>query len=811
MFATRSSYLRNSTARMAILASGLCLLAAPALAQQVAANTGASAGEVETVVITGTAFNPETAPAKASLETTEPQTIISKSYIQDSVAETGTYTTILAIAPSMTGSDLNGPGLSDGGVKNTLRGIPDGSFDITFDGIPFGDTNGPSHHSESYFPASVLGNVVVDRGPGNAGNMGPATYGGSVNLFSETLTPDRHLRISGTGGTWNTSEANLNVQTGDFDVAGLNNRAMFNFQDTNTGGYLTLNSSAAQNFLFKTQTDIAPGWTLTALADYNGLFQQLEDNAGTTPAQLVAYGKNFALQNTNPNEGTYAPYNHVHKKTDMDYLRLQGDLGHGIKIDNTAYTYAYVNKTESTVSVFQTAADIASGITENNVGSPTVSNGSVVNGVNFPNDVPGYTKQNAYRNFGDIFRLSDDYDLGWLRGQVRTGVWWEHSSSQRARSDYDATQCQASSVGCDPWHQHTYADSRLFTGQKATAIGSNQLPGAAQTGNTNFYEYYEHSGWDQYQPFVELEMHPFTDDLTVTPGFKYVWWNHYVNAPLEQKSKPVVAVNQQFTTTQDLPFATVNYKIEPSWSVYFEFAKGIYIPDISAFEQKVPTATFPKAETTTNYQFGTVYYADNWTFDGDFYYIGINNNYTSSACTATGPFAGPSGETCFVNTGSATYKGIEGEGTYAFDGMLQGLSVFGNASLMSSKTQGKWIKSAPMWTAATGIFYKMDEWKLSLIDKLVGQQYSDTSNSQFYKLGAYNQMDFKGSYSFSNYEFSMGIYNLLNSRSLAAVTINDSAPIGGTSVNDYANRQSSLDQYFFQASRSVQFTVTAHY
>jgi iron complex outermembrane receptor protein len=130
---------------------------------------------------------------------------------------------------------------------------------------------------------------------------------------------------------------------------------------------------------------------------------------------------------------------------------------------------------------------------------------------------------------------------------------------------------------------------------------------------------------------------------------------------------------------------------------------------------------------------------------------------------------------------------------------------------MSSKSQGLWIKSAPMWTSAMGVFYKMDEWKLSLIDKLVGQQYSDTSNSQFYKLGAYNQMDFKGSYSFSNYEFSMGIYNLLNSRSLAAVSINDSSPIGGTSVNDYANRQSSLDQYFFQASRSVQFTVTANY
>ncbi|HEX4026547.1 MAG TPA: TonB-dependent receptor [Rhizomicrobium sp.] len=800
MSVRNSKKLYCGSASLALLASGLCLLAAPALAQQVAAN---GAGEIETVVITGTAFNPDTAPAKSSLETTEPQTIISKSYIQDSVAATGTYTTILAIAPSMTGTDLNGPGLSDGGVKNTLRGLPDGSFGINFDGIPFGDTNGPTHHSESYFPASVIGSIDVDRGPGNAGNMGPSTYGGSINIFSEVLSPDRHLRVEGTGGTWNTSMGNLNVQTGDFDVLGLNNRALVNFQDTNTGGYLTLNSSAAQNYLIKTQTDIAPGWTLTALADYNGLFQQLEDNAGTTAAQLVAYGKNFALQNTNPNAGTYAAYNHVHKKTDMDYLRLQGDLGNGIKIDNTAYTYAYVNKTLSTTSIMQTAADIARGITE--------GNGSIVHGVAFPNDVPGYTKQNAYRNWGDIFRVSDDFDYDWLTGEVRTGVWWEHSSSQRARSDYDATQCNASSAGCDPWHTQFYADSRLLAshGSSNTAIPNN----------ANYYEYYEHSGWDQYQPFVELELHPFTPDLTITPGFKYVWWNHYVNAPLEQKTKPVVAADQQFTTTQDLPFATVNYKIEPSWSIYFQYAKGIYIPDISAFEQKVPTGVFPKAETTTNYQFGTVYYADNWTFDGDIYYIGVNNNYVSGNCTLTGAFAGPLGETCFVNTGSATYKGIEGEGTYAFDGVLQGLAVFLNGSLNSSKSDGFWIKQAPMWTSASGLFYKRDEWSLSVIDKLVGQQYSDNTNTTFYKLGAYNDMDFKGSYSFSNYEFSIGIFNVLNSRSLAAVTINDATTTAGnvagmpaaTGVNDYADRQNSLDQYSYQPSRSVQFTVKAQF
>jgi len=784
----KSEFLRHS-ATCALFA----VLAGSANAQQLAANAS-RAGEIETVVVTGTAFDPETAPAKASLETMEPQTIINKSYIEDSVSETADYTTILAIAPGMTGIDVNGPGLSDGGVKNTMRGLPDGSFGMTFDGIPFGDTNGPTHHSESYFPATTIGSIDVDRGPGNAGNLGASTYGGSVNLFSESLTTESHARVQATAGSWGTSLFNGNYQTGDFNIGGVTNRLMANFQDTNTAGYLTYQSSAAQNYLIKTQTDLAEGWTLTAFANFNGLFQVLNDNSGATPAQLTTFGKDYALQITNPAAGTYAAYNHVHKKTDMDYLRLQGDLGNGFAIDDTGYTYAYVNKTLSTTSIQQTAADLAK------VPQITEGNGTIVNGTPFKNNVPGYTKQNAFRVWGNIFRASKDFDFGWLTGQLRAGVWWEASSTQRARTDFDATQCFNSATGCNPWHDNSFADSRLLASKK-----SAQLPGSSA-----FYEYQEHSSWNQYEPFVELELRPLPD-LTITPGFKYVEWDRSVNAPLEQKTVPVVPFRGSFKTTHDLPFVMANYKLQPSWSVYAQYAQGIYVPDISAFEQSTPlsTANAPKAQTTTNYQAGTVYYADNFTFDADIYYIGVNNNIVFQSCT-TAPFNGPSGETCALNTGVATYKGIEGEGTYAFDGELEGLSVFLNGSIGSAKSQGKWIKNAPMWTSASGIFYKMGIWKFSLIDKLVGQQYTDNGNTTFYKLGAYNNMDAKASVSWDALEFGLGISNVLNSRSLAAVTINDKATIGGN-VNDLLNRGSSLDQYFYQPSRGFQFTIKARF
>jgi outer membrane receptor protein involved in Fe transport len=116
-----------------------------------------------------------------------------------------------------------------------------------------------------------------------------------------------------------------------------------------------------------------------------------------------------------------------------------------------------------------------------------------------------------------------------------------------------------------------------------------------------------------------------------------------------------------------------------------------------------------------------------------------------------------------------------------------------------------------MWTSAQGIFYKRGAWKVSLIDKIVGQQYSDASNSNFYKLGAYSNMDFKGSYSWDALEFSLGVSNVLNSRSIGAVSPVDKTPIGGSRVDDIFNRGGSLDTYSFQPSRGYQFTIKTRF
>ncbi len=358
----------------------------------------------------------------------------------------------------MTGTDINGPGLSDGNVKNTLRGFPDGNFGISYDGVPFGDTNGPTHHSESYFPGSAIGSVQVDRGPGNAGTLGPSTFGGSVFLFSEPLTEDPSAKIAVTGGSWDTWNLEGNLQTGNFDNLGINSRLMVNVQEAVSNGYLTLQNTHRDNELVKYEADITPDWTLTLFGNYNALHQHVSDNNGATPAQIATYGINYALQNTNPNLPTYNAYNFQNKITDMDYARLKGTVTENFHVDDQFYTYAYVNKTVTVSSLTQSI--VGGVLTTQGLGTKTggtvsqigpsvytvgtnLVGGTITGATTNATDIPGYTKLNAYRVFGNILRTSWDFAFGSVTGQLRTGVWWESSATERQRYYFDVTKCFA--------------------------------------------------------------------------------------------------------------------------------------------------------------------------------------------------------------------------------------------------------------------------------------------------------------------------------------------------------------------------------
>ena len=208
----------------------------------------------------------------------------------------------------------------------------------------------------------------------------------------------------------------------------------------------------------------------------------------------------------------------------MDYLRLQGDLAGIIHLDNTSYTYAYVNKTLSTTSVSRPRPISPRASPKAMAPSSTATEIS-------PTTCPGYTKQNAYRNWGNILRLSTRFRFRLAeRPGAHRRVVGNVPPRQRARSDFDATQCFASRQLQSLARPDSFADSSIH--RPKTQIRVRAFGGG-------FFEYNEHSGWNQYQPFVELEMHPIGRSHHHARLQICAWWNHYVNAPLEQKTKPV--------------------------------------------------------------------------------------------------------------------------------------------------------------------------------------------------------------------------------------------------------------------------------
>src|SRR5258705_4256534 len=149
------------------------------------------------------------APSQSSLTARSAQSLISPEYIRSYTSPVSDYSQVLQMAPGTFSTGTNGPGLGD--TKTFFRGFKDGQYSMTYDGIPFNDTNDPTHHSWAFFPAQTIGSTVFDRSPGSAATIGPSTYGGPVGLLSRSLNADRLLKGTGSYGSFNTRRFDVAV------------------------------------------------------------------------------------------------------------------------------------------------------------------------------------------------------------------------------------------------------------------------------------------------------------------------------------------------------------------------------------------------------------------------------------------------------------------------------------------------------------------------------------------------------------------------------------------------------------------------
>jgi iron complex outermembrane receptor protein len=707
-----------------------------------------------------------TAPTKASVDATQPQSIISRPYIDLVVPETGDFTNVAQIAPSVSGTQGNGAGYGD--AKLVLRGFQDGEYNITYDGIAYGDTNDPSHHSNTFFPQSTIGALVVDRGPGMAGDLGQANFGGAIHMFSNKVTDDASFTQKLSYGSFNSYQAVSIIQTGVIpDTGGM--KALVNLQTRKTDGALSYFGLKSDNWEVKAEKPFGDHWKLTFLATHNQNFSYQPDNDGATLAQVAQYGKDFYMTD-DPSSPTYYKYNRILKNTAFAYAKLEGDLGGGWTLDDTLYTYYYSNKTLSALDV--TGATTTGPSSYKSLNASGVLTAGVIKVAGAGNgDIPGYDKFNYYDVNGDILRVNKAFSFGTLK----LGGLAETSDTFRHRYDLDMD------------YQGVYGAYVRDPREKACTGIPGDPNAVACSPDDKSVQYDERSWWTQYQLFADFIWTP-TDALTVTPGVKSIQFTRDVAGKIKSKPLANVTPYEQETFRKTLPFLTVNYKLRKNWSLYGQYAQGFLVPPLKdLYVNPSDPNNNPVPEQTTNYQFGTVYNGGHVSLDADVYQIDFKNKF---ACTNT---------YCY-NQGGVTYKGVEGQAAYAFD---FGLTLFANASMNSAKSNDTHltIAQAPKSTLGFGGIFRSGPVKAALTFKQVGEQWANDGEPANFRIKAYDNVNLALSYDFTErYTVKLQVDNLLDSRNITKIS-----PVNSDNTTDPS------DQYYYQAPSNAMLTVSAKF
>ncbi|MDE2136969.1 MAG: TonB-dependent receptor, partial [Gammaproteobacteria bacterium] len=628
------------------------------------------------------------APTLTPLEVTEPTVAISQYFIDNNMPPTSNYTEIIGLSPSVQSVSPNGPGLMENQILS-IRGFVDGYYNVTFDGIPFQDSNDFTHHSTSYFMAHDLGGVNVNYGPGTAATIGNATFCCSIDNLSKAPLAVPTVTPYASFGSWNTQLYGAEFDTGRLDKYG-GAAGYIDAQSASSDGELTNMGFDRKNIFAKFAAPVAPDTVLTFVAMYNQVHQYV--GLGATAAQIAQYGPTFGLS-SDPTSQAYYGYNYDQIHTDFEYLGLQTQQGDWT-LDNKLYTYAYYH-------------------TGHNGEDP---NGETPNGTYWgANDVPGQLLTNNYRSWGDTFNAK--YRLAF--GDLRAGIWADRQSNERALPEVDETLGEALNPNGANWIANGGPSAYLTNGgvgaggpcpassEPATPGSPILQPTAAQIQGA----YSCNGGRLLSQKLVTLQPYVMLDwnvlpGLTLSPGVRYDRFEREVDAVVDVKTQAPESYDNTYSAT--LPSLLAHYTIDPNWAAYAQAAKGFMAPNENYFNRgtaTTPGSTSLDPQETWSYQAGTAWQSQRLSASADVYYIHFGNEILSEKF-------GP--DTVFFNAGGTNYKGIEANATY-YAGM--GFSLYANGSINSARviesaqtncttgncTGGMWVPNEPDNTLAYGV------------------------------------------------------------------------------------------------------------
>ena len=747
--------------------TGLQLTAAQSQDISMTLNVGNVAQQIVVDASDSDSIASQLSPVQALLNARSARSEISSQFIQQFTSPVTDYAEIIQIVPGTFTINTNGVGL--GQATTSFRGFQDGEYDITWDGIPFQDTNTPSHHSWAFFPGQWIGGVDFDRSPGSASTIGPTPFGGSVNLLSKDVPLQQGVRGTVSYGSFNTLLVDGEYDSGSI---GANHKTSLSLDvhRLTSDGFQTFNYQTRNAGDIKVQYQFSDKTILTGFSGVVMLDANTPDANLPTRAQVDQFGYNYLLNNI-PNDPSNYHYNLNHVPTDFEYVGLRSQLGHGWSLDVKPYTYSYYNHQN------YTNVGSVTSITD----APTSETPDGFCATPVKGRLPcGIDKLNSYRQYGETSTLSQTSQYG----VFRTGLWYNWSTTNRFQFPSDPT------TGMD-----------------------QVLP--------NFHERYY---TNIYQPFAEYEYHA-TRKLTVTGGLKLAHYNQSFTQ-FADDGKVVGNLGGAPSITNEagysswLPSVDANYRIKNNWSVYGQFSKGSIIPPTSVFDvTDGRVGNLPKPTGVSTYQTGSVLKLRRVMVDGDAYYIKFQNAYSSFTPT-------DGSDTIYFLGPDSITKGIELETNI---NITQGLSFYANGTVGRATytgtgvPSGLWVTNTPSNTQGYGLTYQNKNLDLGIFDKRIGPQWNDNGSyhnqiytDSFSLVNLFFNYTVRNSSRFDHTKIGLSFNNLLNTHDIVGVVpagtpVPETLPDGTQSSYIATTAISGGDQLTQTPGRSVMLTITFGY
>ncbi len=638
-----------------------------------------------------------------------------------------------------------GPGLQQD-FGQSIRGLQYTEFSVLFDGLQLAPSPGNlSPQPAVYLMEHDLGSITVNRGPGLASDIGSATFGGFISIATKPLSSTGYIEPYGTFGSFGTKLYGVEGQTGD--IAQLNGAQVdLDLTREEARGADTGLQTERRNLFFKYAQPIGQNTVVTTFVNPDN--DDTNTPYGTSLQSIDKYGPNYSLNN-DPTSQDFAGYNRDNYTSDLEYLRVNSDLGDGFGLEGTIYTQGYYHRGTET-------ADPGGN-------TPNLSNTMIyINGVatHVTDDVQGTADKNDQRDWGALLRFTKDTSIG----QARVGVWFDHIDNQTYRTTIDFTR--------------------------------GEFPNTTSA-NGNAFEYNLFDTLTTVQPYGEFEFHP-TRKLSIIAGVKY----DAVTRSLQglDRTSPAAPEDYHAAFNRVLPAFSANYRIRRDLSVYAQAAKGYLTPPLNVFYTTQITTVTPSS--TWNFQVGSVFQHSWLDVGADLYYIEYNNYIAHRTINA--------GNVLYYNAGSAYFEGVEVEETATLG---HGFALYASGTLNDSAydSNNNNLAQTPRRTGALGLIYDKsnlfrsgDDLHGLIIAKNVGPQYGQDTNAigkvDQYPIKSYNFVNLDGGYQLPVFKhpltFDVQVFNLFNDQSI----IGFAATSAGTP---------SIPLYWIDAGRRIFFSVSA--